>query len=265
MGALDGKVVLITGAARGQGAAEARLCVAQGARVVVTDVLEADGKAVATGLGDAARFVTHDVSDPDAWDRAIAETIAAFGRLDGLVNNAGIYRPRPIPEETRESFNGVIQVNLVWTFLGLRAALAPMRDAGGGSIVNIASVAGMVGYAHQSAYGASKWGVRGLTKVAALEYGADDIRVNAVLPGPIDTPMLPVERGEGVDINTRFRRQPIPRAGQPEEVAAVVVFLLSDAAAYVTGAEIVVDGGVSAGPHGTPRSTGSSTATTTRH
>jgi 3alpha(or 20beta)-hydroxysteroid dehydrogenase len=253
MGSLDSKVVLVTGGARGQGEAEARLCVAQGARVVLTDVLEADGKAVANDLGDAARFVTHDVTDPDAWDRAVAETLSAFGRLDGLINNAGIYRPRPIVDETRDSFNMVLQVNLVGTFLGLRAAHGPMRDSGGGSIVNIASVAGMVGYAHQSAYGASKWGVRGLTKVAALEYGADDIRVNAVLPGPIDTPMLPVQRGEGIDINTRFRRQPIPRAGRPDEVADVVVFLLSDAAAYVTGAEIVVDGGVSAGPHGTPR------------
>jgi len=248
---LSGKVVVVTGGARGQGEAEARACVAGGARVVLTDVLDEEGHAVAADLGDAARFLVHDVRDEKAWNAVIGTAVTTFGRLDGLVNNAGIYRPRPIDEETRDSYLGVLEVNLVGTFLGLQAAIEPMRETGGGSIVNIASIAGVQGYAWQSAYASSKWGVRGLTRVASIELGLVGIRVNAVLPGAIDTPMLPVPR-DG-DIDARFRHQPVPRAGKPEEVAEVVTFLLSDASAFVTGAEIVIDGGASAGPRATPR------------
>ncbi len=248
----DGKVVLITGAARGQGAAEARAWVAGGGSVVVTDLLAEEGRALVEELGDAARFVDHDVRDAESWDRAIAAALDSFGQLNCLVNNAAIYRPRAIDDETRDSYNDVIQVNLVGTFLGVRAALEPMRAAGGGSIVNIASIAGAQGYAWQAAYSSSKWGVRGLTRCAALEYGPHNIRVNAVLPGPIDTPMLPVPR-DGTPIDARFAHMPVARAGRPEEVADLVLYLLSDTAAYITGAEFVIDGGAFAGPRPAPR------------
>lgn len=246
---LDGKVVLVTGAARGQGAAEAKRCAEAGARVVLTDVLTDDGRATADAIGTAARFVEHDVRDPDAWAHAIGTALDAFGRLDGLVNNAAIHHVRAIGDETKQSFDEVIQINLVGPFLGVQAALAPMRAAGGGSIVNIASTAGLQGYPGHAAYGSAKWGVRGLSRVAALEYGRHGIRVNTILPGPIDTPMLPVPR-DGTPVDERFRHQPIPRAGRPEEIAEMVVFLLSEKAAYMTGAEIVIDGGISAGGAG---------------
>jgi 3alpha(or 20beta)-hydroxysteroid dehydrogenase len=238
---LDGKTALITGAARGQGAAHARMLAARGARVVLTDLLEAEGKAVASEIGDAARFVRHDVTDPDGWDAAVGVAVADFGGLDVLVNNAGICEFRPLEEETLDGFERVVRINLTGTFQGIRAAIEPMKARGGGSIVNISSLAGLTGPGRLGAYSASKWGVRGLTKVAAGELGPYGIRVNSVHPGVIDTPMiagLGVEAGAG-----KYPSVPLQRVGVPEDVAELVAFLASDASSWITGAELTIDGG----------------------
>ncbi|MBF6228045.1 glucose 1-dehydrogenase [Nocardia abscessus] len=240
---LNGKVALITGGARGQGAAEARLFVRRGARVVITDVLEAEGAELAESLGDAARFVRHDVSVGADWDAAVALAVSAFGSLDVLVNNAAIYTARPLTETSPEELERILRVNLVGPFRGIQAVVGPMTRAGGGSIVNISSQAGLEGLMGHAAYGSSKWGLRGLTKTAALELGPAGIRVNSVHPGPIATPMVPyLTTGPG-----SFPSLPLQRTGVPEEVAELVAFLASDAAAYITGAEVTIDGGLAAG------------------
>lgn len=243
MADLNGKVALITGAARGQGAAEARLFVAQGARVIITDVLDTEGKELAESLGDAARFVRHDVTDEDSWNAAVGEAVSTFGKLDVLVNNAAIYTMKPLIETTSEELERILKVNLVGAFNGIKAVVPAMTEAGGGSIVNISSQAGIEGLMNHSAYGSSKWGLRGLSKIAALELGPAAIRVNSVHPGPIATPMVPyLTTGPG-----SFPTLPLERTGLPEEVAELVAFLASDAAAYITGAEVTVDGGLAAG------------------
>lgn len=244
-GELTGKTAIITGAARGQGAAEARLFADLGAKVVLTDVLVEEGAAVAAAIGDAAVFVRHDVSDADDWDAAVEVATRVFGGVDVLVNNAAICAVTPLQEQTVADFERMLQINLIGPFLGIKAVTEPMRAAGGGSIVNIASQAAVQGLAGYSAYGSSKWGLRGLTKVAAIELGPLGIRVNTVYPGMIDTPMighLDVKRGPGGHPGA-----PLQRVGIPEEVATVVAFLASDASTYVTGADLTVDGGASAG------------------
>jgi 3alpha(or 20beta)-hydroxysteroid dehydrogenase len=246
-GRLNDKVVLVSGGARGMGAAEARLCTAEGARVVVGDVLEAEGQALASGLGDACAFVALDVTREDAWQNAIALTIERFGRLDGLVNNAGILRTGSIETTSLEEFETVMRVNQVGCFLGMKHAIPALRESGGGSIVNISSVAGMQGVAGVPAYVASKFAVRGLTKAAALEVGHDGIRVNSVHPGGVDTLMTGSDQLDRVDRDAVYASQPIPRIGQPEEIALLVVYLLSDESAYCTGSEFVIDGGSTAG------------------
>ncbi len=239
---LTDKVALITGAARGQGAAEARLFVASGARVVLTDVLETEGKRLATELGAAARFVRHDVTSADDWNAAVAVAVSEFGALNVLVNNAAIYTAKPLTDTTPEELETILRVNLVGAFRGIRAVVEPM-SAAGGSIVNISSQAGLEGLMGHSAYGASKWGLRGLSKTAALELGPSGIRVNSVHPGPIATPMVPyLTTGPG-----SFPTLPLQRTGAPEEVAELVAFLSSDASAYITGAEVTIDGGLAAG------------------
>ena len=249
---LDGKVALITGAARGQGAAEARLFAARGARVVLTDVLEDEGRAVAAEIGDAARFVAHDVSTPDGWSAAVGTATGTFGGLDVLVNNAAVFTVTPIEDETLEGFERLLRTNLSGTFLGIKAALGPMRERGGGSIVNVSSLAGMTGYPGMAGYGSSKWGVRGLTKVAAVELGRHGIRVNSVHPGVIDTPMIAGFGAPPAGVPGAYPAAPLGRVGAPEEVAELVAFLASDAASYLSGAELTVDGGGLAGrPPGT--------------
>ena len=245
---LDGKVALISGAARGQGEAEARLFAAAGAAVVLGDVLAAEGEEVAKDIvagGGRARFVRLDVTSAEDWAAAVETARLAFGGLDILVNNAAIWRTAPIDQQDVDGFRQILDVNLVGPFLGIQAAVPALRAAGGGSIVNIASTAGRKALKNHGAYGASKFGLRGLSGVAALDLGADGIRVNSVYPGVIDTPMiagLGRERGLG---NASF--VPLTRMGIPEEVAELVLFLASDASAYITGAELAIDGGLSAG------------------
>ncbi len=247
MGRLDDKVALISGGARGQGAAEATAMVAEGARVMIGDVLDDEGRALAEELGDAAAFVHLDVTDEASWDDAVAATVERHGSLSVLVNNAGIMRLGTIEHQDVADFHAVVAVNQVGCFLGMRAVIPAMRANGSGSIINTASISGMMGTVGLGAYSASKWAVRGLTKTAALELGHDGIRVNSVNPGTIDTAMISSPDFDDVDKDAYFAAQPIPRIGRPEEVAAMVVFLASDDSSYCTGSEFVLDGGVLAG------------------
>ncbi|WP_406476777.1 glucose 1-dehydrogenase [Streptomyces sp. NBC_01615] len=243
---LTGKTVLISGGARGIGAEIARTAVAAGANVVLGDVLAEEGQALAGELGDAARFIRLDVTDETAWQRAAAFAWTEFGGIEGLVNNAGIATGQLLETETVDHFRQVLDVNLTGVFIGMKTVIPAMRDNGGGSIVNISSMAGLTAVATTSSYGASKWGVRGLTKVAAVELGTAKVRVNSVHPGMTYTPMtanIGIQQGDG-----HFPNSPMGRVGETHEIAKAVVFLLSDDSAYVTGAELAVDGGWSAGP-----------------
>lgn len=247
MGRLDGKVALITGGARGQGEAEARLFVAEGARVVVADVLDPVGEALAAALGPAARYVHLDVTQPEQWRRVVAGIAEREGRLDVLVNNAGIFRGGFIRTMALEDYRAVVEVNQIGCFLGMQSCYQAMKAGGGGAIVNISSVAGQKGVPGASAYGASKWAIRGMTKTAALEFGRAKIRVNAICPGSIRTPMIAPSEFPGVDQQAFWSSLPIPRAGEAEEVAKLALFLACDDSAYVTGAELTIDGGETAG------------------
>ena len=242
MSRFEGKVVLISGGARGMGASHAKSFVDEGAKVILGDVLGDAGAATAAKLGEAARFVELDVTSEQNWQQAIAAAEREFGPVDVLVNNAGIFYPTPIELTSGDEFKKIIDINLIGSFLGMHAVVPSMRKAGGGVIVNISSTAGMMGYAGIGAYVASKWGLRGLTKTAALELGPDGIRVVSVHPGPIHTPMT-----EEIPDDTAAA-QPIARFGEPEEVTRMVLFLASDDASYSTGSEFVVDGGALLGP-----------------
>jgi len=251
MGRLDGKVALITGGARGMGKSHARHFAAEGARVVIGDVLDDKGHAVADGLGaDTCRFVHHDVASEDDWAAAVAATVDAFGRLDVLVNNAGILRHAPVAEMEPAEFRRVIEVNLVGCWLGIRQVVAPMTAAGGGSIVNISSIEGFAGAAGLSAYSASKFGIRGLTRSAAQELGPAGIRVNSVHPGGVLTSMTlsAAETLTRVDPEAFLKAMPIARFAEPVEISRLVAFLASDESSYTTGAEFVADGGLLSGP-----------------
>jgi 3alpha(or 20beta)-hydroxysteroid dehydrogenase len=238
MGRVDGKVVLVSGGARGMGASHAEVLVREGARVVIGDVLDEAGQQVAHKLGASAHFEHLDVTNPDHWDAVVAVAVTKFGRLDALVNNAGIGRGGPLRGSSLADWQQVIDVNLTGAYLGMRAVIEPMIDAGAGSIVNISSVQGLAGVAHSHAYVASKFGLRGITKSAAVELAPYNIRVNSIHPGLVHTPM-----SAGV---TEDAMTPIPmrRGAAPGEVSTFVLFLLSDESAYATGAEFVVDGGL---------------------
>ncbi|WP_086667856.1 glucose 1-dehydrogenase [Lentzea kentuckyensis] len=241
---LDGKIALITGAARGQGAAAARRFVEEGARVVLTDVLDDQGKELAAEL--SAEYYHLDVSSEEDWAAAVAFTEETFGDITVLVNNAGILHFSALAETTLADYQRVIGINQVGTFLGMRAVVASMTRAGGGSIVNVSSVEGLAGMPYLVAYTASKFAIRGMTKVAALELGKHGIRVNSVHPGAIDTSMVSETLGHPIDISPIGKKVALRRVGQPEDVAGVVLFLASDDSAYCTGAEIAVDGGATA-------------------
>ncbi len=249
-GRLEGRVALITGAARGQGAAEARQFVAEGARVVLGDVLDDDGGAVAAELGDAAIYRHLDVTSEADWVSAVETAVGRFGGLHVLVSNAGISpMPRSIVDTKPEQYRTVIEVNQVGMFLGIHFAAPAIAEAGGGSIVLVSSVNGFVGAGGIAGYVSSKFAVRGLAKVAALELGRQAIRVNSVHPGPIDTPMVQPESWGGFDMRPALASSnPLGRIGTPEEVAELVCWLASDASAYCTGSEFVIDGGYLAGP-----------------
>jgi 3alpha(or 20beta)-hydroxysteroid dehydrogenase len=243
---LDGKVALISGAARGQGEAEARRFVAEGAKVVIGDVLEYEGEAVAHDLGDDAVFITLDVTSENAWREAVDSTVDAFGGLHVLVNNAGVLGAfTPLVDSSVEHFMKVLSINLLGTFIGIKVAAPAIRDSGGGSIVNISSTAGLWGVPFAADYTASKFGVRGLTKVAALELGRDRIRVNSVHPGGVLTDMVKAVGDDGE--SSYYKRLPAGRIGTVADIANLVLFLASDESAYCTGTEFLIDGGMQAG------------------
>jgi 3alpha(or 20beta)-hydroxysteroid dehydrogenase len=244
---LAGKVALISGAARGIGEADARLFVAEGARVVLGDVLDAEGEAVARELGDDACYVHLDVTQPDSWAAAVQQAESAFGPLDVLVNNAGILRFNTIEDTPLEEYEAIVRVNQVGCFLGMKAALPSLRKAGGGSIVNISSTAGLEGLPGLGSYVSTKFAVRGLTKVAALELGGDGIRVNSVHPGGTATALVTAVGSDAPAEADYEPPQPIKRIAEPSEIAEMVLFLASDASSFCTGAEFVVDGGLTAG------------------
>lgn len=248
MGRLQGKVAIVTGGARGMGEATVRAFVEHGASVVIADVLDEAGEALAQELGEQACFVHTDVSQEEDWQRAV-ERAEAFGPLNVLVNNAAIVHMASITDTSLADFQRVVAVNQVGTFLGIRAVIEPMKAAGGGSIINISSIDGLQSKPGLSAYSSTKWAVRGLTRNAAIELGQYGIRVNSVHPGGIFTVMGGAGSGISEEQMSKsvYADFPIPRVGRPEEVAQATLFLAADEATYTTGAEITADGGWAAG------------------
>jgi cyclopentanol dehydrogenase len=250
MGRLDGKVALISGGARGQGAVEARLFAREGARVLFGDILDAEGRQVETEVraaGGEATYVHLDVTREDDWRAAVAAAESRHGRLDVLVNNAGILLRRRTEETSIEEWERIMAVNVTGVFLGTKHALPALRRAGGGSIVNISSIAGLVGSVHgSSAYTATKGAVRLFTKSIAVQHAGERIRCNSIHPGPLDTEMMRDVFGDPERREERRRRIPLGRIGTAEDVAYGALYLASDEASWVTGTELVIDGGITA-------------------
>ena len=245
---LDGKVAFISGGARGMGACEAQLFASEGARVAIGDVLEDEGQRLAAAIGEAGGeclFLPLDVTSQSQWESAIASVVERFGRLDILVNNAGVGATNSRVEDTEEAdWDRVMDINAKGVFLGTRAAIPEMRKSGGGSIINISSQLGLVGVDNSSPqYQASKGAVRLFTKATAIQYAAEGIRANSVHPGPIETPMTEAGRADSARFEITVARIPLGRYGQPEDVANGVLFLASDESSFMTGSEVVIDGG----------------------
>lgn len=247
MGKLAGKVAIVTGGARAMGEATVRLFVEEGAHVIIADVLAEEGVALARSLGRAAVFSRLDVSDEVGWQATADEALRRFGAIDVLVNNAGILKFAALVDTTLADFQRILNVNLGGCFLGMRTVAPLMMQRGRGAIVNISSIDGMKGANSIGAYAASKWGVRGLTKVAALEFGHRGVRVNSIHPGGVDTPMGNPRGLNAEDMAPFYKSVPLQRVGQPIEVARASLFLASDDASYINGAELTVDGGWTAG------------------
>ena len=243
---LKNKVALISGGARGMGAVEAKLFAKEGAKIVIGDVLEDEGRKVEAEINEAGGecvFVPLDVSSEEAWQSAVNEAVSRFGKLDILVNNAGIYRAHIVEETSSAEWDLVMDINAKGVFLGTKYAIPAMRKAGGGSIVNISSVAGLVGSRQTTAYTASKGAVRLLTKSTAVQYASEGIRANSVHPGTIETPMTEGFLAEEGMREDRMNRTPLGRLGRPEDVAYGALYLASDESSFVTGSELVIDGG----------------------
>ena len=247
---LANKVALITGGARGQGAVEAKLFATEGAYVVICDILDEEGKRIESEInntGGSSLFAHLDVTDESEWQNVIATTLNSFGKLDILVNNAGIYKWGQVEETTSELWDQTMDINAKGVFLGTKHAIPAMRNSGGGSIVNISSVAGLIGSANAAAYCASKGAVRLLTKSTAIQYAKDGIRANSVHPGIIDTPMTTPNLLATQEARDRSAsRHPLGRVGTSEDVAYGVLFLASDESSFMTGSELVIDGGLTA-------------------
>ena len=246
---LEGKVALITGAARGKGAAAARLFAQEGAKVIVADVSDPEGIAVAAEIAEAggdAIYVHLDVTDESEWEAAVQSAITSFGKLDILVNNAGIWRRGHVMETSSEQWDDIMDVNAKGVFLGTKAAIPEMRKAGGGSIVNISSTAGLVGSKTSSAYSASKGAVRIFSKSTAIQYASEGIRANSIHPGPIDTDMGDQVWPDPTSREASISRTALSRIGTAQDIAYGALYLASDESSFVTGSELVIDGGVTA-------------------
>ncbi len=244
---LENKVAFISGGARGMGAAEAKLFAQEGGKVVIGDVLDDDGRqteAAINELGGECLYVHLDVTSEESWASAIAETVSRFGKLDILVNNAGVVSRVPLEDIEVSEWDRVMDINSKGVFLGTKAAIPEMRKAGGGSIVNISSISGIAGQSYVSAvYNASKGAVRIFTKSTAIQYAPEGIRANSIHPGPIDTPMTAFRQGDPQAVAESIARIPLGRNGQPDDVAYGVLYLASDESSFVTGSELVIDGG----------------------
>ena len=249
MGRLRNKTAIITGGARGMGEATSRLFAAEGCKVAVADLLEEAGTHLVSEIGNAARFYRHDVTSEASWCTLVRSVEADLGPVDILVNNAGILVFKSLLETSLEDYKRVLDVNLVGEFLGIKAVATGMIARGKGNIINVSSVDGMKGANGLAAYASSKWGVRGLTRVAALELGHRGVRVNSVHPGGVDTVMTNHDGRSRDEVNKSFKGIALQRVGTPEEVARVSLFLASDDASYLAGTEIVVDGGMTAGQY----------------